>query len=70
MRAFPFFGEYDQVDLLKLVGLEAVLRRCQTIEYHREKRGRMPRTKIMICRAWRERRVPASLARTASPAGR
>eukprot|EP00959_Pyramimonas_sp_CCMP1952_P244826 5117494-Pyramimonas_sp.AAC.1 len=40
MRAFQFFGEYDQVDLPNLVGLEVTLRRCQLIEYHYEKKGK------------------------------
>ncbi|CAK0809251.1 unnamed protein product, partial [Prorocentrum cordatum] len=40
MRAFQFIGEYDQVDLPNLVGLEVTLRRCQLIEYHYEKKGK------------------------------
>ncbi|CAK0807270.1 unnamed protein product, partial [Prorocentrum cordatum] len=40
MRAFQFFGEYDQVDLPNLVGLEVTLRRCHLIEYHYEKKGK------------------------------
>lgn len=40
MRAFPFFGEYDQIDAPNLVGLEVILRRCQLIEFHYEKRQR------------------------------
>ena len=38
MRAFQFFGEYDQIDLGNLVGLEVILRRCQLIEFHYEKK--------------------------------
>ncbi|CAK0878632.1 unnamed protein product, partial [Prorocentrum cordatum] len=40
MRAFQFFGEYDQIDLPNLVGLEVVLRRCQVIEFHYEKKNK------------------------------
>ena len=40
MRAFQFFGEYDQVDLPNLVGLEVIIRRCQVIEFHYEKKGK------------------------------
>ena len=40
MRALQFFGEYDQVDLPNLVGLEVIMRRCQVIEFHYEKKGK------------------------------
>jgi len=40
MRAFQYFGEYDQIDLPNLVGLEVDLRRCQLIEYHYEKKSK------------------------------
>eukprot|EP00959_Pyramimonas_sp_CCMP1952_P242415 5067054-Pyramimonas_sp.AAC.1 len=40
MRAFQFFGEYDQIDLPNLVGLEVILRRCQVIEFHYEKKNK------------------------------
>ena len=38
MRAFEWFGEYDQVDMPNLAGLEVIMRRAQTIEYHHERR--------------------------------
>ena len=37
-RSFQFFGEYDQCDLPNLMGLEVIIRRCQVIEYHYEKK--------------------------------
>lgn len=40
MRTSQDFGEYYQVDLPNLVGLEVVLRRCQTIECNHEKQGK------------------------------
>ena len=38
--AFHYFVEYDQIDRPNLVGLEVMLRRCQLIEYHYEKKGK------------------------------
>ncbi len=40
MRVFEFFGEYDQLDLANVVGLEVILHRCQVIEFHYEKKGK------------------------------
>ena len=40
MRALQFLGEYDQLDLGNIVGLEVILRRCQVIEFHYEKKGK------------------------------
>eukprot|EP00974_Lingulodinium_polyedra_P013762 1334010-Lingulodinium_polyedra.AAC.1 len=40
MRAFQLFCEYDQLDVANLVGLEILLRRCQMIEYHYEKKAK------------------------------
>lgn len=40
MRAFKIFGEYDQVDAPNLVVIEVILRRCQLIDSHYEKKSR------------------------------
>jgi hypothetical protein len=40
MRAFQYFGEYDQLDLSNVCGVEVILRRCQLIEYHHEKKSK------------------------------
>ena len=40
MRAFQFFGEYDQLDMRNIVGLEVIMRRCQVIECHRERKAK------------------------------
>ena len=53
MRAFQFFGEYDQLDLSNVVGLEVILRRCQVIEFHYEKKGKNTK----------EKDVPAGISR-------
>ena len=45
MRSFQSFGEYDQVDLPSLMGLEVILRRCHMIEYHHEKRSKAVKDK-------------------------
>lgn len=38
MRAFQLFGECDQIDAPNLVGSQVILRRCQLIGFHYEKR--------------------------------
>ena len=45
LRSVQFSMEYDQLDITNLVSFEVILRRCQLIEYHHEKKYRSAREK-------------------------